>query len=143
MPDHCFNRIRIETEKENILLHLKELLFKDNNFTMNKLLPMPKELEDTISPSIKPNKELIDKYGYDNWYDWKLNNWGTKWDAYEHSSLIEKSNNYLEQSFNTAWCPPQKFKEYLDKYIDDKYPDEYIKISWLWHDEDETIAGFS
>lgn len=143
MPNHCYNRVKIRTETFITLSQLKELLFKNDNFTMNKLLSMPKQLEDTSSPVKKPNKELIDKYSYDNWYDWRLNNWGTKWDAYDHYPLIE-TNFHIEQSFHTAWSPPKQFKNYLDQYIKDNYSSKngYIELSWLWHDEGETIAGF-
>ena len=29
--------------------------------------------------------ENIAKYGYKDWYDWSIDNWGTKWNAYEFS----------------------------------------------------------
>ena len=29
------------------------------------------------------SSELVAKYGYDNWYDWSVFNWGTKWNAYD------------------------------------------------------------
>ena len=54
-----------------------------------KILPMPKELEGTESPTDKPN-----------WYDWCNENWGTKWNSYD--------GNVTENGigFNTAWSPP-------------------------------------
>ena len=47
--------------------------------------------------------ELISKYGYNNWYDWNVANWGTKWNAYDTYGFDETAT-----SFNTAWSPPIK-----------------------------------
>lgn len=42
----------------------------------------------------------ITNYGHDSWYDWRCENWGTKWGAYDVSS------NGNEITFDTAWsCP--------------------------------------
>ena len=43
------------------------------------------EMERPMGLGITQDKhdELILKYGYDNWYDWSVFNWGTKWNAYD------------------------------------------------------------
>ena len=46
--------------------------------------------------------ELKEKYGFDNWYDWRCANWGTKWNASETS--YDKENQTLR--FDTAWSIP-------------------------------------
>jgi hypothetical protein len=40
----------------------------------------------------------------DNWYDWNIENWGTKWDARD----VETSHTpgRLSYYFHTAWAPP-------------------------------------
>lgn len=45
---------------------------------------------------------LIKAYGVDNWYDWALVNWGTKWGSYD--SFYISNGDYFE--FLTAWDPP-------------------------------------
>jgi hypothetical protein len=48
----------------------------------------------------------------DNWYDWNISNWGTKWDA----SIIDwcrDSENELTIYCDTAWSPPITLYEYL------------------------------
>jgi hypothetical protein len=58
---------------------------------------------------------LIVKYGTNNWYDWALNNWGTKWGAYDSSewTLEERTNGTgtATISYNTAWSPATPFFE--------------------------------
>jgi len=60
-------------------------------------------------------KDCEDK-GIDNWYDWSVSNWGTKWEA---SDLhMDDSGDYddcahVTVSFSTAWSPPVNFYETL------------------------------
>ena len=50
-------------------------------------------MENTIAPGDKPN-----------WYDWCVDNWGTKWDI--EAQLIGDESGYLMYSFSSAWSPP-------------------------------------
>ena len=47
-----------------------------------------------------------DKYGYANWYDWCVNEWGTKWDVGDEGSATLNEDGSLSASFNSAWAPP-------------------------------------
>ena len=60
----------------------------------------------------KPIAERL-KFEGDNWYDWNVRNWGTKWDVavshneeYPETELVEEWSDRLVYSFNTAWSPP-------------------------------------
>lgn len=70
---------------------------------------------------------IID-YGYATWYDWSIENWGTKWGAME--SKIIKGKNYVEFIFETAWATPLPIFEKLSNIIDNDmeiwYADEDI-----------------
>jgi len=82
MPNHCYNELTITGDADK----LSEI---ENNVEslLDYLVPMPKELLDG------------------GWYEWRLNNWGTKWDIYDHS-VSRVSPTKLFISFNTAWAPP-------------------------------------
>lgn len=95
-------------------------LLKDehNEMTFKKAVPMPKELEDTESPTRDdvPQEErdrLMKAYGATNWYDWRLANWGCKWDASD--SRFWKYNEDWIISFSTPWGPPIEFLQTLSK----------------------------
>ena len=80
MPNWCNNTIDLKGPKNKI-----NKLWKSANKEgfLQAMYPMPKELEDTTSPA-RPDGEpqpLVD--GHDNWYDWRVNNWATKWDRSE------------------------------------------------------------
>jgi hypothetical protein len=44
--------------------------------------------------------EYRKKFGHSDWYNWQIENWGTKWNAYEQV----KVENVIE--FQTAWSTP-------------------------------------
>lgn len=65
------------------------------------------------------------KYGYVDWYNWSIANWGTKWNA---SSCVV-SNTFVE--FDTAWAMPEDIFKELARYTDIRvlYADEDIGIN--------------
>jgi hypothetical protein len=48
----------------------------------------------------------IERYGCPTWYEWHIQNWGTKWDACEPAMTHEKHETIY--TFDTAWSPPEK-----------------------------------
>lgn len=97
---------------------------EDTELSLNSFHPMPEELERTVSPSSKRNRTLIRKYGADNWYDWCIGNWGTKWDV--QAVLEDEGADYLEYSFQSAWSPPV---EWLKKLAQD-YPRLLFRLKY-------------
>lgn len=59
------------------------------------------------------------KYGAKNWYDWRIINWGCKWDTFESEILID-SDYLFEVKFSTANGVPSNWLEKVAK--------EYPKI---------------
>ena len=53
---------------------------------------------------------LKSEYGYDNWYDWQVHHWGTKWDIQCNDATLV--DNVLEVSFESAWSPPVEALQY-------------------------------
>lgn len=103
MPNHCSNKLGITGPIDDVE---KFIAFVKNNGDdkdeneynlFESLIPMPKELEGTTSPSKESNVDLIDKYGHDNWYDWCNSKWGTKWGDYSMNAeniIYETKVNY-------------------------------------------------
>ena len=74
--------------------------------------------------SEKESADMIKKYGYNNWYDWNIQNWGTKWDCYSHVELEDSQIH-----FDTAWSTPMLAMMKLSILFEDitievKYADE-------------------
>lgn len=73
----------------------------------------------------------------ENWYQWNIDNWGTKWDLGEGDVSIDRSDEEtLDLDFSTAWSPPIKFLENLAKLFDKIY----IECNYM--DESMGFKGF-
>jgi len=125
MPNHVYTNMSIEGTEEEVqnffMTHFTEDEGGDSSFDLETFTPMPEELQGTTAPNHPPRVDgrevlpdsdkykawqtytqyLRDTYGTDNWYDWHLANWGTKWNTYDN--CIHDDNNV---SFQTAWSLP-------------------------------------
>ena len=102
---------------------------KENDFDFRQLLPIPQELVETEHQELSKEKknEFIQKYVFYNSFDWRCENWDTKWNSevltpwnYEselpEDGVIEKSGSHqISILFNTAWCPPISLIRTLSK----------------------------
>ena len=84
-------------------------------------------------------KDVLDFSG-DDWYNWNVRNWGTKWDVavtdedkYPETELMEESETSLAYRFNTAWSPPLPAIEALSA----QYPEVEFSLNF----EEETGWG--
>lgn len=50
--------------------------------------------------------------GYESWFDWCCNKWGTKWGVYSYEEVDYDGKNWVF-TFETAWSPPQPVIEKL------------------------------
>lgn len=73
--------------------------------------------------------ENIKKYGFADWYEWSLTNWGTKWNACD-AACFEDKDGEVVYDFNTAWSAPTPIIDELAE----KYPN--LTIHHMWADED-------
>ena len=183
MPNWCQNEVSIYGDKEDIKKLKAEVFTIDKNnkqpyLDFNKVIPMPKELDNTISPPtvvseafirmkdvLKANpsiqsiwlgdrqvkrdrwseqyitesqSEYMKKtFGADNWYDWSVKNWGTKWNINGDSiDYYDEDEDRIELHFDTAWSPPSEICEVLRE----KYED--IDITWFYREEGMEFAGY-
>lgn len=86
---------------------------------------MPAEEKEQLYEKGQIYVSNIENYGCATWYDWCVNNWGTKWNAY---SCTEESED--EITFETAWSNPEPIMLKLSEM----YPEATIE-HW-WADED-------
>ena len=69
-------------------------------------------------PVAVDSEALQSKYGFSNWYDWNIANWGTKWSFSLHEGPVDDpalypdpDQGYLTGTFESAWSPPLSFFE--------------------------------
>ena len=133
MPNHTSNFVEVETNtgcsKEQLALaELKtKLSILKGGFDFNGMIPMPSDLKKALEidnpfdhgddwvndmghlvPSDPlTRKRWIKKHGADNWYRWSIDNWDTKWNAYDVDIELEGVNR-IHVNFLTAWSCPTK-----------------------------------
>jgi len=129
MPNHITNIIEINNASWQRLDEILEAIKVDEiglgSIDFNKIIPMP----DNIYYG-NLGSEKLKKYGENNWYDWSIKNWGSKWNSYGYDCFpeYEAGNNTIQ--FNTAWSCVNKILEELSKM----YPD--VEFKYKWADED-------
>ena len=123
MPNWCNNSITIRGDVET-LSQLKPVLEAGEGL-LQAIKPMPAELKDTTKGS---NGDDI------NWYDWRVSNWGTKWDvSTEGLEFIDHGDGTAEISgwFDTAWAPPIDALHTLAEDWDSCYVELYYQESGM------------
>jgi hypothetical protein len=146
MPNWCNNTINISGPTETIKQLWDDANSKDaegNEYGfLNAIKPMPKALEGTTSPAPRDGEPqpLVD--GFDNWYDWRVSNWGTKWEV-DMDGLEYKDNEDGTSSisgwFESAWSPPiGAYESFCDDFdncsLDAYYEEGGMDFAGHWYD---------
>ncbi len=163
MPNHCHNRVTFYPSGNNTEESIKQIeqirsFFEDEN-TFNHIIPepdwantplmsrdMPRYGGDVAKGSLGELPQYVEDYAKrlvfkstgmadDRWYDWRVQNWDTKWDAYD-VEVVDPDPENMEITFNTAWSPP----EAICHALREQYPD--IAISWFYDEPGCELAGY-
>ena len=161
MPNHCQNRVTFYPSGNNTASSLDQIETIKDIFTgesvFTQIIPEP---DWPNTPLMSSDNHYGTKYGKDGelpipekhnygvtsrfqstgiadqrWYDWRLQNWDTKWDAYD-VTITDDDPDQLEVEFSTAWSPP----EAICHKLREDYPD--IAISWFYDEPGCEIAGY-
>ena len=125
MPNWCNNYLVLEHEDPEMINRAKKA-FADGRL-LAEFVPVPESLhivagrvgDDTDPKQIElesQEKANLEKHGYATWYDFCVNEWGTKWDVGgEGDQATVDSPNAIAMNFDSAWAPPvpamEKFQD--------------------------------
>ena len=76
-------------------------------------------------------EDLKKEYGADNWYDWNIITYGTKWDI--DADDYVKGDEEFNVIFDTAWSPPSNFLYKLQN----NFPDLDIRMTYTMEGSDD------
>ena len=110
MPNWCNNDVTIYHKDPAKIKALAEAI-KDGNFCKS-VKPIPEALANTTSPNRENAAELVEATGYADWYDYCVNEWGTKWDVDPYDTPFVDENT-IQFGFDSAWSPPTGIYEEL------------------------------
>ena len=157
MPNHCHNRVTVYSANTHDVAKIKQIFEDENCFGQIIAEPdwantplteetagnwlhskrgevgeLPVKVEGDYGISHRfPSTNVAD----DRWYDWRLQNWDTKWDCYD-VEVTDDDPEQVEIEFNTAWSPP----EAVCHALREQYPD--VDISWFYDEPGCEIAGY-
>lgn len=146
MPNWCNNTIEIKGPKDKIE-KLYEVAKKDNAL-LQHLYPMPEALEGTTSPAPLEGKvqPLVD--GHNNWYDWRVDKWGTKWEVDADQLELSEDGTTISGWFDSAWAPPiHAYEHFLEQNEDCSIKSHYYEggmdFGGCWEDFNDDMITIS
>ena len=133
-----FNQLIEEPKWDSLPLKGDEKISYYQNKSLGKKgeLPIIEELKLSNGDVMKLHKFKSTNEQDTRWYDWRSENWGTKWDVPKDEIDVEPINNgSIVVEFHTAWSAPYPiYKKFRDKFKD-------VKIEWWALDEDDQTNG--
>jgi hypothetical protein len=87
MPNWCSNRATV-TGPSPVIDEIRRILEDSEGELLTWMVPQPKF------------------EGDQDWYMWRVNNWGTKWDITDVYIDTDDEPDSIEFTFSTAWAPP-------------------------------------
>jgi hypothetical protein len=123
MPNWCNNYLELEHEDPAMIERAKKAFAEGK--LLEEFCPVPASLHivagrvgdgDEQKKLEEDTAENIRVHGYGNWYDYCVNEWGTKWDVGgDGDQATVESPNSIKMNFDSAWAPPTAA---MDKFMD-------------------------
>ena len=76
------------------------------------------------------------EYGYDNWYDWVMANWGVKWNTDPTNVSFDSGETWASWEFMSPWNPP----EHICYKLRELFPN--VSICWFYKEPGMQISGW-
>jgi len=123
MPNWCNNFIELAHEDPQMILRACDAMKRDE--FLNEFIPVPEDLkivagrvgaddDENQKALVAQQESNLAKHGYKDWYDWCVNEWGTKWDTGTQGyEVLPESDGRMCIGFDTAWGPPIQAMEKL------------------------------
>lgn len=133
MPNNTDVRVYIDHPSKKRIDDMVAIFEGESPFNM--IIPMPED----ISLANISYEERTASNGR-NWYDWRIANWGTKWDAYE-VRVQRLSDTSLYVMMETAWSPPIPIFEKLVE-LGFEVSAYYLDEGWMYIGQFECGEAF-
>jgi len=114
MPNWCNNYLELEHEDPAMIERARKA-YADGRL-LAEFCPVPESLHIVAGSVGDPDEQKkleedtarnIATHGYGNWYDYCVNEWGTKWDVGGDGGIADAEDpNATRMSFDSAWAPP-------------------------------------
>ena len=125
MPNWCNNYLELTHDDPEMITRAQKA-FADGRL-LDEFVPVPKSLhivagrvgDDNDPEQIKLHEQTMNNlsvYGYATWWDYCVNEWGTKWDVGGDGDQARLDGpNHISMNFDSAWAPPVPA---MEKFMD-------------------------
>jgi hypothetical protein len=135
MPNWCNNNVEITGPTEKVTSIFKKAHSEDSGL-LNALVPQPDNL---FTGNLgEQERQDCEEQSIPNWYDWNVQNWGTKWDVDSEGLDLHDNGDgtsTISGWFDSAWAPP------IDAYDSFLESNEDCSISALYEEGGMDFAG--
>jgi hypothetical protein len=144
MPNWCNNSVELYHEDPAMIERARKA-FNDGAL-LNEFIPVPSDLQivagrvgdgDEQKKLEEDTARNIATHGYGNWYDYCVNEWGTKWDVGADGNPAQDIPGGLMLGFDSAWAPPTAAYEKLTEQgfrIRAMYYEGGMAFAGIWED---------
>ena len=146
MPNWCMNKLTV-THEDKSMIDRFEKAYRDD-WVIETFYPTPRDPGDPTMMMGEGKPMSKDDNPNNNWYLWRLKNWGTKWDiGCKDAYGLEPTrvDNELSMTFDSAWSPPIGFYERLVSLefdVQASYFEPGMSFAGTWHNgEDDSYEG--
>lgn len=162
MPNWCHNEVTVYGKPDEIQSLVDAMKYTTKNiydaeyedYSFSHLYPCPEELSNTVSGFFsdpveaaahkKQQEANLEKYGFTDWYEWCVANWGTKWGDrnldwmtnVDDNGKVAKDAEYACVRFDTAWSPPTA----LMTRVSEMYPN--LTFVLFFTEESDAYVGY-
>ena len=143
MPNWCNNFLELEHEDPSMIDRAKKAYAEGK--LLEEFVPVPASLHivaGSVGAKGSPEQMALEAqeeanreaHGYATWYDFCVNEWGTKWDVGGDDSFCDVNGpNAVTLVFDSAWSPPINAME--------KFIDLGFKVTLYYYESGMCFAG--
>lgn len=146
MPNWCNNSVEIYHEDPAMLERVRKAF--DEGTLLQEFIPIPADLQivaGSVGAKGSPEQNELElkeefnriTHGYATWYDFCVNEWGTKWDIAADGNPAQDIPGGLMLGFDSAWSPPIAAYEKLEAQgfrIRAMYYEPGMAYAGVWED---------
>ena len=152
MPNWCNNTVEIYHDDPAMIERARKA-FNEGNF-LNEFIPVPESLQIVAGSLGDPDEQRkleedtarnLEVHGYGNWYDFCVNEWGTKWDVGADGCPADDIPGGLMLTFDSAWAPPcAAYEKLLDMgfRIRAMYYEPGMAYAGVWDNGDDDFYEY-
>jgi len=129
IPDRDYSWLKESEEADKYIADdraKRKAMIEAGYVDFNKLIPQPDNIEKGSCSGEHPPGVIC-------WYTWSIENWGTKWNAYD-----TEVRSPTELKFETAWSHPFSVLEVLSA----RFPDAIIEVRFADEDIGQNLGHY-